>query len=1265
MQGKASPPQGVVDDVHGITQLLQVLAESTSDALFAKDLNGRYLYCNGFGSRFIGNQIEQIVGNDDVTLFGPDVARPIQDQDRRIIASGRPETFDHQITIDGSPETYRVTKSPHRDAAGKIIGLIVIARNVTSVRNTEQQLRESKRHLAEAQRIARIGSWGWDPSTDRVWWSDAIYSILGLDPRTTIPSLEAFLSILHPDDRPVARRRVADVLAGADGFANDLRVIRTDGTEIWIHSQAQATRDSAGKILRVEGTDQEITERKLTELKLRLTQTTIDNSVDSYYWIDSQGKILRANPAAWQALGYPMDELIGKSVWEIDPNFPQQSWQAHWRELQQQRSLSFQSSQVTSDGRRLETEIRATLIQHDGQEYNCAVVRDVTELRRMVESLRTSESRLRLSVQASQIGLWDWDLRTNEIHYSPDWKSLIGYREDELPNQPEGWQKWIHPDDVESAFRNLRSYVSAPQGQYQAEFRMRHQDGNYRSFRTQADVVRDETGVPVRMLGCQIDITDRIKADRILRDREQLLGIVTSSARAGLVVISDQYEFLFVNQAYADIVGLSIEAIEGKQIPALFPQFWDVLKNRLDTALAGKRVEWEVQFPPDRPIPEARWLRAMYEPRLDPEGRTTVVAVVIDITDQKLAEQEVRLSEEKYRSLMEVLPAAVLIKTDGRISYCNPFLSRLLGFESPDHLIGKTPFEIYAPEFHDQIRQRMDLILKTQQPFHPIEVRLRRVDGSTIPVTSVATPITYAGRTDLLVVLTDLTERERSFDFLRSVLTSLNDVLITIDEWGTIILVSHSIQNMFGYEREEVVGQHLRLLMPEPYASTHDEAISSYILSRISNVLGKVRELIGKKKDGTLFPIELTVTEFLLNGRRHFTGIVRDISDRRKLEDQLRQSQKMEAVGRLAGGVAHDFNNLLTVINGYSEMVLMQSDPENPIIPWISEIRDAGDRASRMTRQLLSFSRKAIIEPKLINLNELVEELVSLLTRLIGENIRLRVITDPKLSLIMADIGQLEQVIMNLVVNARDAMPDGGNLSITTTNFSLLENQFEFSDLPLGNYVQLTVSDTGIGIRPEEIDLIFEPFFTTKKVGEGTGLGLSVVHGVVKQEGGGIHVESTPGAGTTFRILFPAAEQAEKSLPAHGELESVRGSETILLVEDDDAVRDVAEQALSAQGYQVLCAQNGTEALRIAEEHRNQIQLIVTDVVMPELGGLDLAESIRAKHPRIAILYVSGYTGENIARREIDALKEHFLQKPFTPLGLARKVRSLLDGRSL
>jgi len=499
----------------------------------------------------------------------------------------------------------------------------------------------------------------------------------------------------------------------------------------------------------------------------------------------------------------------------------------------------------------------------------------------------------------------------------------------------------------------------------------------------------------------------------------------------------------------------------------------------------------------------------------------------------------------------------------------------------------------------------------------------------------------------------------------RLILETTGEAVITADEENRIVDANQAACEMFGYDRVELLGRPVADLVKEEQRERHAMGVQRFQdrgqLRRHALIRGE-----GQHKNGETFPIEASMGSFTVGDQCYVTAFIRDRSEVTQLESRLRQAQRMEAVGTLAGGVAHDFNNILTGVIGYIELAMMKLPSDHPVRYNLQKVKELGERAATLTRQLLAFSRRQVLEVRPLALNQVVEELTSFLKRVIGEDVSLRLIPGADLWAVRADRAALEQILMNLCVNSRDAMPEGGELLIETANV-VLDEEYRVAHpwaVP-GRYVMLAVSDTGVGMDAETMEHIFEPFFTTKEVGKGSGLGLAMVYGLVKQHDGLIHVYSEVGEGTTFKIYLPAEIGLEaEQIPLGAEkLTPPEGHGTVLVVEDEAVLRDLMASALGQQGYSVLLAANGREALREWEENRDVIALIIADVVMPEMGGRELYDQVREQASETPFLFISGYSVNGIHQHFLLERGLEFLQKPFTPAQLLQRVKAILSGR--
>ncbi len=620
--------------------------------------------------------------------------------------------------------------------------------------------------------------------------------------------------------------------------------------------------------------------------------------------------------------------------------------------------------------------------------------------------------------------------------------------------------------------------------------------------------------------------------------------------------------------------------------------------------------------------------------------------------------------------------AIVSASLDGTILTWNPAAERICGHAAAE-VVGQ-PFAGLFPPGHEDFIERVREQLRAGVRVAPFDTVVRRKDGARVYVSLAVAPIREVigptqrplpeGKvTGMVAVARDISERKRAEQALRHseeqyrLLFDTNPQPMWVWDGETLrfFAVNDAAIRHYGYSREEFLSMTLRDIRPVEERPAFDEQDRRRRCQQRKSfeLLGPVRH---RRKDGIIIEVEISASPIRFEDREAWLALAIDVTEKKRLEAELFQAQKMESVGRLAGGIAHDFNNLLGVITGYGELSRRPLAAGDPMARRLDEILKATAKAADLTKQLLAFSRKQILQPRVLNLNAVTADMDRMLRRLIGEHIDLVTAPDERLGLIRADPSQIGQVIVNLAVNARDAMPRGGRLTIETGNVDLDEAYTAGRpDVKSGRYVMLSVTDTGVGMTPATLQRIFEPFFTTKEEGQGTGLGLATVYGIVKQSGGHIWTYSEVGRGTTFRIYFPRVDDAEERVePRKEPASTVGGSETILVVEDDDALRTIIAEVLEEAGYTVMTAPNGAQALATASGREGPIDLVISDMVMPGLGGSALAERLSAQR----FLFMSGYTELSMAEDADRARVGAFLQKPFTPGTLLRKVRDVLDG---
>lgn len=900
---------------------------------------------------------------------------------------------------------------------------------------------------------------------------------------------------------------------------------------------------------------------------------------------------------------------------------------------------------------------------------------DITEHRKTELALRESESFFRSFVENANDIVYALSTEGIFTYVSPNWEELVGGSPDEVIGK--AFRPFVHPDDAPLCEAFLQKVLAGPRKQRSVEYRVRTSDGQWRWHVSNGSVLQLDDAGPAFFVGIARDVTERKQMEDALRENREILRKVIDMVPAFICAKDIDGRFILVNQALADFYGVAPEQLTGK-----FHQDIAEDDEEVRQMLAADRAVIENGRPlliPEEtmqaPDGEAVILETHKIPFLA-SGKKAVLIAALDITERRQAEKAREASEKLYRSLAENFPDGVLFLLDQNMRYLAADGKELskAGL-SRDLLIGRTIQEVF-PELWPTLERYTGRALQGENVYYEVPYR-----GQTYSNQAVGIP-GPTGQTEQVIIITqNITERQAAETSLREsekrFRTLLNDITtVSVQGYSTTgrtIYWNKASEDLYGYTAEEALGKSLLDLIIPP--KMRDDVTRSIEQMAETGKPVPAGELELLRKDGSTVPVFSShcVYENPTGDRELFcldvdlTQIRETEAEKEALLEQLMQSQKMESVGRLAGGVAHDFNNMLNVIIGHTEMLLEDLPDNASSRSDLREIYKSAQRSADLTRQLLAFARKQTVSPKDLDLNDAIGSMLKMLGRLIGEDIDLLWQPGPNLNRVLIDPIQVDQVLANLVVNARDAIEGVGKITIETQNVELDEDYCRaHRGFQPGRFVMLAVSDTGCGMDATARKKIFEPFYTTKEVGKGTGLGLATVYGIIKQNQGFINLYSEPRHGTTFRIYFPALEKPATEDSATDEKEAVLSSagETILVVEDEPAILTMTVRILERLGYVVIPASTPSEAIAAAEAHSGQIDLMLTDVVMPDMNGRDLARRLEKAQPDMHRLYMSGYTANVIAHHGVLDPDVHFIQKPFSMMEIGRKIHEVLNHKT-
>jgi hypothetical protein len=944
-----------------------------------------------------------------------------------------------------------------------------------------------------------------------------------------------------------------------------------------------------------------------------------------------------------------------------------------------ERALSegaFRTEYTLVDGRTLELAFNP--IVQDGEKTGISVFgKDITERKKAEAALREAEERYRTIFEGALEGFYRATLEGATLVANPAMAGILGYdsaQEVVSTITDSAHQVWLDRNE-RSRFLQLLEQHKAVRG---FECQWKRKDGRVIWVSLNSRKVCGEDGRALYVEGFIEDITERKRTEDALRRSEEKFAMAFRGSPAAMLLIKIEARgnrIADANEAFERVTGYRRDEAIGHiaEELGLFADAGELDEFMKQLRGGGPVHGFEFHF---RKKTGDIGTGLISAESMEFDGEPWTISATIDITERKAAERDRLHSERQYRSLFNSMHEGIalhrLVCSNGIpenyiVLDVNRRFEEILGLKRED-VVNKPATDVYGTEAAPYLKEYASVVaegrpLQFETYFPPMDKHF---------VISVAA----MGEDLFATIFFDVSEQKRAQERYQLISENAADVIWMWDlEEDRCVYISPSVAQLRGFSPEEAMAQSMDQAMPADscrMAAAETQSRKAAVESGDEGARIKTSEVEFFRKDGTIVATQ-TATKLVSDAQgkvRYVIGASRDITELKRaeagkagMEEQLRQAQKLESVGRLAAGVAHDFNNLLTVINGYSRLLLGSLKAGDPLRDGLEEIHRAGERAAGLTQQLLAFSRKQVLQPRVFDLNRVVEEMQPMLARLMGEDVELCVTLHPEATTVCADPPQLEQALMNLAVNSKDAMPHGGKFSIETGIVEWGESDVRSRPgVRAGPYVVLAVSDTGVGMSEETRGHIFEPFFTTKEVGKGTGLGLSTIHGMVEQSGGYVEAASEPGRGTTFKIYMPRVVDARADSEKPEAVPAMGDQETVLVVEDQAKVRKYVAAALTAYGYQVLEAANADEALLVCQTERQRIDLVLTDVVMPGMSGTELADRLKERWPGIKVMYMSGYTDATV-HHGVPLKDAEFIQKPFNPDQLAIKIREMLAAK--
>jgi PAS domain S-box-containing protein len=1282
---------------------------------FIKNNEKQLLYCNEKFAQLLNTTPDEIIGLNIDDNVSPELEKVYEQENKAVIKDGKVLESESVFSYGGKDIHWLTYKFPIKIETERLLGAISI--DISDRKKVEEALKESETRFREMAGNIKDVFWLFDWKTKKIIYASPAYEkIWGRSVESLVENYDEWESSIHPDDRLHVEESFQQLIENNGGEERFYRIIRPDGNVRWIGDSGFVIRDEAGKIIRITGVARDITDRKQLDEKLefeRKQYLSIFDSIDEIIYITDPYtyEILYVNQAIKKAFN---KELVGGICYKEFQGLDSPCHFCTNEIILKQKPHAYRWEYHNPVINRDLAIVDRIIKWPDGRDVRFELAIDITERKLAEKALSASEERLKLALDSVTDAVWDWQVDTGEVYYSSRWYTMLGYEPYELPQDFETWRSLLHPDDLPGSeakvFRHLES--AEP---FESEFRMRTKDNQWRWIYGRGKTVeRNDQGKAVRMLGTHVDISERKKAEDALRRSETLFKTMLT-AIPDMISIHDTD----MNVVYSNWNGFAAVPQDNRILGDKCYRIYRGHDKVCPDCRAKEVIDTRKPFAEEVELIEGGWVELNALPILDADGNCELfVEWVRDITERKESEKELQKSEEKFRALVDnTIDWVWQTDANSKYTYVSENTYEILGYTS-EELLGRTPFDLMDNEEAGRVLSIFQEIAQKHDRIVALEDTLQHKDGHSVIFETNATPLIdnntnlqgYFGTcrdiSERKQAQKDLIRQKRSLDlhnriasvFLtspgESVYADVLDVILElmdsrfgyfgyVDEAGDLICPSMTrdvwdqcqvAEKSIVFPRSGWSGLWGRSLMekrtlvanenlqaPEGHVALenalatpimhHNTLIGQFVVANKAGGYDKEdRDLLEAAAVHTA-PILFAIQEEARQKEAH-----------EKLEVRLRQAQKMEAIGTLAGGIAHDFNNILFPIVGMSEMLLEDIPTGTPEHGNVQEIFTAGKRGSELVKQILAFSRQSEDQKIPVRIQQVLKEVVKMVRATIPTNINITHHIKPDCGLVMADPTQVHQIAMNLITNAYHAVdPDNGNISVQLKEVVLASETLVGMDIEAGPYALLTVSDSGCGIAPANMEKIFDPYFTTKEQGKGTGIGLSTVYGIVKEHGGDVQVYSELGKGTTFNIYLPLIEKTPDFISENTSESSPSGTERILLVDDEDAIVRIEKQILERLGYRITSRVSSLEALEAFKASPESYDLVITDMSMPNMTGDRLAREVIAIQPDVPVIVCTGFS-EKISHEKAEAFGiKGILMKPIVKSEMAQMVRKVLD----